>query len=137
MEYAINKTKWFMFSTVKRNTIIIIAVIVLSNLPPLKWPFTWFDHNDYRYSNDNGSFTYEEFQFKDRDFKMGWGGFLYFKENCKCSDTVLYRLNRNNPFKFWRYGDYIFKKKYHLPYRSWDEIVGRRSDTGYHGVQDF
>ena len=79
----------------------------------------------------------QEFQFKDRDFKMGWGGFLYFKENCKCVDTVLYRLNHNNPYKFWRYGDYIFKKKYHLPYQSWNKINARRGPIDHLGAQDF
>ncbi|MEO9144479.1 MAG: hypothetical protein ABI237_02890 [Ginsengibacter sp.] len=122
---------------IRKGIIIIVSVIILCNLPPVKWPFTWFDHDDYRYSNNDGSFTYEEFQFQERDFKMGWGGFLYFKENCKCSDTILYRLNRNNPFKFWRYGDYIFKKKYHLPYQSWVKIKVRRGPIDHLEDQDF
>jgi hypothetical protein len=122
---------------VKKAIVMFLVFLILCNLPPLKWPFTWFDHDDYRYSNDNGSFTYAEFQFKERDFAMGWRRFTDFKKECKCADTTLFRLNHNNPFKFWRYGDYLFKKKYRLPYQSWDKIEKRRGPIDHLNAQDF
>lgn len=121
----------------RRKIIIAVSIIILCNLPPLKWVITWFDNGDYRYSNNNGSFTYKEFQFKERDFDMGWRGFLYFKKKCSCGDTVLYRLNRNNPFKFWRYGEYLFQEKYQLPYQSWEKIEARRGLIDHLNGQDF
>ena len=131
------KNKKSLKRNIWKRIFIIVVILILCNLPPLKWPFTWFDHDDYRYSNNAGSFTFREFQFKGDDFALCWRNFLDFKKDCHCADTVLYRLNRNNPFKFWRYGDYIFKKKYHLPYQSWDKIKARMGPIDHLQSQDF
>ena len=125
------------FKSRRKILIAVFSIIILSNIPPFKWPFTWFDHDDYRFSTNNGSFTFQEFQFKNRDFAMGRGRFLYFKNNCRCNNTILYRLNKNNLLKFWRYGDYIFKKKYRLPYESWENIEARRGYIDHLQNQDF
>lgn len=119
----------------RRMTIWILIVITICNLPPIKWIFLFFDHDDYRYSNIDGWFTYEEFQFKGRDFKMGQRRFEDFKEQCKCGDTILYKLNKNNFLKFWRYSDYLFRKKYHLPYQEWSIIEARRNKRQKHSIE--
>ena len=121
----------------KKTIIIILVFLVLCNIPPLKWIFTWFDHDDYQYSNYNGSFTFQEIQFKGDDFDLCMYRFNNLKKTGEISDTVLYRLNRNNPFKFWRYADYLLKAKYHLPYQPWDEIKKRRGPVDHLDAQDF
>lgn len=63
--------------------------------------------------------------------------FKSLKVTGEITDTILYRLNRNNPIKFWRYADYIFKKKYQLPYQSWEEIEARRGYIDHLNAQDF
>jgi len=95
-------------------------------------------HNiDCKYSNYNGSFTFEEMNSKERNFDMATYKFMEFKK-LKQGDTVLYRLCKINLLEFWNWGSYLFEEKFRLPYTSWSEIEARRGPvTLRSGFQDF
>ena len=92
---------------------------------------------DMRYSNYNGSFTFEEMNFFERHFEYCSNKFAKFKEK-NHTDTILYRLDKIDFTKVWQYGRYLYEKRYHLPYMNWDEIKERRGELGNKsGFQDF
>lgn len=92
---------------------------------------------DMRYSNFNGSFTFEEMNFFERHFEYCTNKFEKFKEDHH-TDTILYRLDKIDLTKVWQYGRYIFEKRYHLPYMDWEEINKRRGVLeNKSGFQDF
>jgi hypothetical protein len=119
-------------------TILIIVVILLvSNTRPAKVVLESRDYSDCKYSNYNGSFTFEEMQFQSRDFAMCLRKFQEFKKQNN-KDTILYRLCKTSVLKFWRYGDYLSDEKFKLPYMSWQEIEARRGPLlNKSGFQDF
>jgi hypothetical protein len=91
---------------------------------------------DCSYSNSSGSFTFEEMNLKERNFEMCMRKFSEFKK--QSADTVLYRLCKKNFLKFWNWSNYIFQKKFKLPYKSWKEIDERRGMVNAKsGFQDF
>ncbi len=102
--------------------ITIFVIIVLCNLPPFRLLFGGYD---CQFSNSDGSFTYEEMNFKGSDFARGKALFADFKEK-KLGDTVLYRLCPMSVLHFWDYGFYLFLEKYRVPYKDWEEIAARR-----------
>ena len=111
--------------TWKLILIIMLAVLILSNTAPANRILEPTITDDCRYSNFNGSFTFEEMQFQSRDFDMCLRKFNEFKKQ-NHTDTVLYRLCKNNYLKFWKYHNYFFSEKFRLPYMSWTEIEARR-----------
>ena len=117
----------------------LIAFIIIANIPPIKPLYRLaFDEYHYRYSNENGSFTFVEF--KARDVKMMYRRMDGYKQLFPLSnDTSLYRLYKRNILCFWRWGEYIYDERYKMPYMSWKEIKRRR---GYdlensNNLQDF
>jgi hypothetical protein len=91
---------------------------------------------DCSYSNDNGSFTFEEKNSKERNFDMCLRKFEEFKK--QAGDTTLYRLCEKNVLKFWHWGNYLLGEKFKLPYRSWKEIEMKRGAiVAKTGFQDF
>lgn len=116
----------------------LFVIIVMSNFPPLKWIYTWFDQDDYNYTTYDGSFTFSESQFKGRDFKMCESTFTNLKTSGQLPDSSrLYRLNENSIWKFWRWGDYLLKKKYKLIFLDWSEVKQRRGNVSSLHNQDF
>lgn len=116
------------------NITIILFLLLIINIPPVKF---LLGTDDCRYSNYNGDFTYEEMNFNSRDFTMGMRRFKDFKE-MHPADTILYRLCPINPLYIWKYGDYLFSKKYRLPYKPWEEIETVRGVVMYRShFQDF
>ena len=116
---------------------ILVLIVVVSNLPPFSYLFNLVDNNDCAYANRTGTFTFQEMNFKNRDYTMAkWKFEAYKKENKK--DTVLYRLCTINYFKFWNYRHYLTHEKYKLPYRPWMEIEKNRGVVeNKSGYQDF
>ena len=106
----------------KKISILFIIIIVLANVPPAKW---LAGPDDIAYSNSNGTFTLVELNTSGRNYKYCLDVFKAFKAT-QTKDTVLFRLTSINILEFWRWGDYLLKKKYKLPYRSWDEIEALR-----------
>ena len=117
--------------------LIIVVILLVSNTRPAKAVFQAQGNSDCRYSNYNGSFTFEEMQFQSRDFAMCLRKFQEFKKQNN-KDTILYRLCKTDVLKFWRYGDYLSEEKFKLPYMSWKEIEARRGAlTNKSAFQDF
>jgi len=117
---------------------LLIIFVVISNIPPVKWIYTWFAPDDYDYSTYNGSFTFDEIQFKGRDFRMCKDLFIKLKESHELPDSSrLYRLNKISIWKFWRWSDYLFKEKYWLPFLNWADVQKRRGHVELLHNQDF
>ena len=111
--------------------IIVVGIVVVANAISLA------RNINCNYSNYNGSFTFEEMNFNARNFEMCERKFSEFKKQNN-TDTALYRLCRKNIFEFWNWGNYLLRKKFTLPYMSWQEIASRRSMlTAKSGFQDF
>ena len=116
------------------SVIALIFLIVIINIPPVKF---LFGSDDCKYSNDDGSFTFEEINFNERNYEMSEYKFEEFKK-IPSKDTILYRLCPINIFYVWKYGDYLFNKKYRLPYKPWQEIEAHRKPViNKSGFQDF
>jgi hypothetical protein len=119
---------------IKKLCLIVLVVVILTNVPPIKWVI---GQEDLLYSNASGTFTFAEMNFTSRNYKMCMNKFHMFKAENK-KDTVLYKLEPVNPLKFWRWGDYLTKEKYRLPYKHWEEIEARRGHVkNLSGFQDF
>ncbi len=89
------------------------------------------------YSNYTGSFTFEEMNFKERNFRNCEAKFGLFKKENN-SDTALYRLCPKKFWQIWNYRRYFFSDKYKLPFMNWESIQLRRGVISYKsGFQDF
>lgn len=122
----------------KNWAFVLLIIILISNIPPIKSVIGLFmDEYHYRYSNEDGAFTFVEF--KSRDQAMMFRKFESFKIEQTEKSTTVYRLFWKNPFAFWRWGEYFYDKRYKLPYKSWKEIRKRRGyDLEYStNWQDF
>lgn len=104
----------------KKLTAILVIVIVASNIPPLSSIFHLFDGRLYRYSNADGSFTFQEIWSRDYDNMMR----VYHHEQKQWTikDKKVYRLFDKNPLIFWRWRSYYTDKRYQLHYKNWKEI---------------
>jgi CRP-like cAMP-binding protein len=109
----------------KKKLLILFLITVVANVRPINYFFNSVDHMDYSYSNKTGTFTFWESNFTMRDYQMMQRRFKRFKNESNI-DTVLYRITWNNPFKFWRWYDYMTLEKCRLPYRSWSRIENER-----------
>lgn len=106
----------------------ILIILIISNI---------FSQPDCRYTNFSGSFTFEEMNFKERNFRMCKDKFEAFKNRNKV-DTVLYRLCAKNYFKFWNYRSYFFSEQFRLPFMRWKQVEERRGAViNKSGFQDF
>jgi len=113
---------------------VLLLLVVVNNLPPIRW---FYGNYDCRFSNNDGSFTFAEVNFKGANFQLGREVFAEFKKR-NPGDTTLYRLCPKNIFHFWDYGQYLFSEKYRLPYKPWSEIEVIRGPIGNKsGFQDF
>jgi hypothetical protein len=117
---------------------ILIACILLSNIPAIKNIVSFIVDNHYRYSNYDGTFTFIEI--KSRDVSMMYRKTRVFNESQPLKkDSTIYRIFNKNPLAFWRWAEYFYDKRYKLPYKSWKEIRKRRGyDLKYsNSWQDF
>ena len=111
-----------------------LTVISLSNIPIIKW---FIGSTDCQFSNGDGSFTFAEINFKGANFQLCEENFIEYKKK-PVGDTILYRLCPKNILHFWDYGEYLFSKKYRVPYKSWSEIESHRGPIiNKSGFQDF
>ena len=114
--------------------IVILGIVVFSNILPVK---TLVKTDDCRYATGDGGFTFQEMNFMNADFRMCQNRFREYKKN-QIKDTILYRLCPINVLHFWDYGEYLFSKRYHLPFKSWQSIENIRGTiTNKTGYQDF
>ncbi|KQC01464.1 hypothetical protein [Pedobacter sp. Hv1] len=106
----------------KKLIVITGAIIIISNLPPFSSIFHLvFDGSrPYRYSNADGSFTFQEIWLRDYNNMMRV--YLQKRKHFTLRDKKVYRLFSKNPLAFWRWRAYFIDKRYDLPYKNWDEI---------------
>ena len=125
--------------SIKKILIIAICILIISNLPPVKGLFSiFFDEDNYRYSNADGTYTNMDVKGSHYNLMpMVPGSFQ--SEHPGTSDTIVYRLFWKNPLAFWRWSDYFTDKRYSLPYKSWKSIRKKRGyDIKYSNRwQDF
>ena len=115
----------------KTVVILVLVIVIVANAVSLA------RNVNCNYSNYNGSFTFEEMNFHERNFDMCERKFSEFKKQSN-ADTALFRLCRKNIFKFWNWGNYMLREKFNLPYMSWQEIKSRRGMLAARsGFQDF
>jgi hypothetical protein len=106
----------------KRISVLITIIVIVANLPPAKW---LAGPDDIAYSNENGTFTFDEVNSSGRDYKLCIENFQAFKAT-HSNDTLLFRITAINILAFWRWGNYLSEKKYKLRYKSWKEIEALR-----------
>ncbi len=120
-----------------RYLLIFLGIIVLINIPPVRWIFNLVDHQNVDFSNATGTFTFSEMNEKERNDRMCQYKWESFKKTGN-PDTLLYRITPKNHLQIWNYGDYLFKQKYSYPYRPWSEIeINRHPNKVTSGYQDF
>ncbi len=115
-----------------RYVILFITIILISNTWLIK-NVTQLDDNYYRYSNISGLRTVKEYPI-DRSYihinimkrhKEDWDEYARTFPN-NSNDTIIYRLYKKSPFKFWRWYEYMYNWRYEMPYKDWDEIKKNR-----------
>ena len=127
----------------KRNkktiTILVLIFIIMSNLPPVQSLYDLsFDEDLYRYSNCDGSVTFQEIYFKNRDYTIAELLYSDYIKKHNEADCKFYRLFKINPLAFWRWRYYLFDKRYRLEYKNWNDILIIRGDIkSKSGYQDF
>lgn len=109
----------------------ILIIILLSNLPPIKYFFNWIvDETHYEYASASGNFKVIDRSGNNiTAIKKGFKESLK-KENLITEDTILYRLFWKNPAAFWRYRSYFDKndERYKLPYKSKEDIEKKKNN---------
>jgi hypothetical protein len=113
------ENKFYMVKRNKRLIVIALLVIITSNFPPFSVIFSLFN-GPYRYSNADGTFTFQEIWLRDYDNMMRV--YEHERPGFKLKDKRVYRLFRKNPLVFWRWRAYFIDKRYGLPFKDWDEI---------------
>lgn len=106
----------------------LICILIFPNLPLInKYIALKVDNDYYRYSNNDGSYTFcQDFSFKSPGFSTF--GFKRFIEETSPSkeNRTLYRLYRINPLCFWRWKKYFIESR-HFDYMDWKGIEERRN----------
>lgn len=122
-----------------RYIFIIAVIMIVSNVSLLNVVFDVFANaNDVSYSNDNGTFTFEEINFNRRDFEMCRRRWQNYKQTNLKDNTTLYRITKKNYLQFWMWHTYVTDDRFKLPYKDWDSISDKRhvvSDKS--SLQDF
>lgn len=118
-----------------------ILIVVLSNTPPIKSIISLgLDEKHYRYSNNDGTRTFISNPYKGKEFlyKKYFSG-KNLLDLYPGADTTVYRLYKKDFWAFWRWGEYVYDKRYTLPYKSWDSIKAHRRIPGRQNssFQDF
>jgi len=92
----------------------ILALIIISNLPPI----TFFFQESYAYQNKDGSFKFEEQSGKSLDFEVCKIRFQRFKiENPDNPNKTLYRTFAIKPYRFWEWWQMVVnQERFTLPY---------------------
>lgn len=112
------------------RTVFIIIIALLIIYLPLRFLIHLISPNDISFSNLDGSFTATEYLKKGDDYELILRRFESFKMHVRNNDTdylgkdttVLNRLDPKRLWQVWNYGEFLFNKKYHLPYKNWEEI---------------
>jgi hypothetical protein len=97
--------------------ITLFLVVLIGNFTPLKYYLGEPIIHVYHYTNEDGSFNETEIPEKGCDLATVM---KLFKDYCyktgKNNDT-LYRVTSRNPFKFWRWFDYLSHPRWDITYK--------------------
>lgn len=97
--------------------ILIIAVILIANFTPVSYLL----HENYTYSNHDGSFIDSEEAGGKPAFltvTYNYRDFLKKHPDQKAKDSTLYRTFTIKPWRFWQWSDYLFcPQRFKLPYK--------------------
>ncbi|WP_316800220.1 hypothetical protein [Pedobacter frigidisoli] len=93
--------------------ILIAAVIIISNLPPI----TYFLQEGFEYQNKDGSFKFSEQSGPTQGFDVALARFESFKKhNPENLNKILYRTFSLKPWRFWEWWNMISHfERYRLP----------------------
>ncbi|MBN9296847.1 MAG: hypothetical protein J0I41_07535 [Filimonas sp.] len=124
----------------KKIATYLVVLLVIINLPPIAAPLrTIIDDNQFRYSNADGSYTIQEHFFKARLMREPYTNKVhqdFIKRYPGTTDTIIYRLYWRNPLCFWRWGYYLFDKRYStFQYKNWDKIKEVRDKKEASGIK--
>ncbi|OCX54297.1 hypothetical protein BEL04_08545 [Mucilaginibacter sp. PPCGB 2223] len=100
----------------KKIIVSVIVIVLVSNLPI----FNFITKENYSYSNEDGSFRYDEEGGKGRSLEncMFQYGLYLCKHPEKDTGSYLYRTFTIKPWRFWEWGEMIFhSERFKLPYR--------------------
>lgn len=120
--------------------LIILFIVLANTLPPMRnmliFFFEWRLYPDSdEFVTKNKKFAYSgnislvgnpiRYRF-EKDY------YSIYKKTFPNEDTILYRIEKINLLKFWRWGEYIFSPKWHRPhiemsYAEWDKIFNNMS----------
>ncbi|AZI24117.1 hypothetical protein EA772_01690 [Pedobacter sp. G11] len=91
----------------------VLALIIITNLPPI----SFFFQENYSYQNEDGSFKYQEQSDKGLDFEVCKIRFERFnKENPDNANKKLYRTFAIKPWKFWEWWEMLSNyERFKLP----------------------
>ncbi|PZD77415.1 hypothetical protein [Mesonia sp. K7] len=100
---------------VQLTIITVIAIILLSNLFPLRL-FIEGVIIPYPYETENSEFEYVACPSKGLSIEFMENKFLKFlEENPQTKDTIIYRKFKRNPLKFWNWKFYLTSNLYDYP----------------------
>lgn len=100
----------------KKTAIILIAIIISVNIPPIKSIFEVFLGRVQYYTTKTHGFSDSDYAFQGRTFDEVLNSFEEYKQGCHLPEVVLYRTFAMNPLKIWLWGEYLFHPRYRLPY---------------------
>lgn len=109
-----------------KPSLYLLLFIILSNLPPLNVFFRIFGGD----SIVQGSV---ESLYVTKDLKYIYGGkikdtlqnycYRQYRAMYPLSNPTLYRLQPIEPWKFWRWGEYLLKEKWHQPFCNYPKVT--------------
>ena len=97
--------------------IVVVVILLISNFTPISYIL----HENYTYSNYDGSFNGDEESGGTGAFKTvqyDYRDFLKVHPDKKAKDSTLYRTFTLKPWRFWQWSDYLFcPQRFGLPYK--------------------
>ncbi len=103
---------------IKWLAILFAIIILIANFSPISYTL----HENYTYSNYDGSFTGDEEAGGTGAFKTvryDYRDWLKAHPDKAQKDSRLYRTFSINPWRFWEWSDYLFcPERFRLPYKT-------------------
>jgi hypothetical protein len=113
----------------KRKFLWLILLLLLVNLPPLRWLINIFTTENYCYANYNGSFTCSENYGKGSSYE---NCVLYYADYLKVhptdKDRQLYRRFTLKPWRLWDWYKWVIegRQRFSLPYIPENQVADQR-----------
>ncbi len=98
----------------------LLLFIILSNLPPLNAFFRIFGGDSIVRGTNESLYVTKDLKYQYQGYlKDTLQNYCYrqYRAMYPLSNPTLYRLQPIEPWKFWRWGEYLIKEKWRQPYR--------------------